>query len=378
MMPKHHLAALPQLFALAALATGLGCSAGKSVPSAAEAGLSKDSGPNPDGQQPPSTTLDETTPKAGPPTSNDAGEVLFDEVLALVNADVVTRSSIRDDLTLQLGSQKRDAKDGPVEDRQALERRLVQKRVYDLLLADSINTLGIDPRRVESAVDRLTAEQLADEEREAGGALEYLERLKERGSTYESHRADMRARLRREIAMSERMRDARSASQLLVSPRELREYYETHKADFTQEPLASVELLRFAKGQDGVAERIAEARKLLASGEASATVAKKFGATLDSIDVTPDGSFDQVLRRFAFDPGQRPGVISDPLDRRDELWLLRLASRQDGGQRPFSDESVQREMRDKLSQQRTNELYFEVIQEEEQRTQCWPPDILRR
>ncbi|MCA8968580.1 MAG: peptidyl-prolyl cis-trans isomerase [Planctomycetes bacterium] len=360
------------------------CSTGPTVPDAPETTVLEQ--PTPQGKPDSDSTTDVSSPDSAAGSGNAPSahdEVLFDEVLAIVNADVVTRSQIQESLALEADTLLRNRSGDGASNRLTpaemadIERKLVRLRVRDHLLADSVDTLGVDPRRVESIVNRLVDERLAAEEREAGGALQYLERLKERSTTYESRRDELRSEFRRQIAFSEHLKEARVASQLLVSPRELRQYYDAHKDAFTRKDSADLELLRFPATTD--ASVIQKAKEGLASGANLDVIAKETGAEADRVDgMQPGDNTLEVLRDFAFADGRSVGDVSEPLARGSSIWLLRLHARTVGGVRPFSDESVQQEMRTQLAQERQNALLEKLFGEEQRRTQFWPPDLFGR
>lgn len=326
----------------------------------------------------------------GPPIADagkDAPEVLYDEVIAIVDASVVTRSSVREDRDLEIEARLAElAKNGgraklsPAAVAE-IERQLVTLRIRDILLSDSVNTLGIDPKRIETIVNRLVEDRVTEAERAAGGSLEFVERLKERGSTYESYRADLRNEIRRQLSISEKMREAGVTSQLLATPREMRAYYDKNIADFTSPSEASLELLRFrAKAdRDPPSDRAKRARQDLVAGKSVEATVEARGAELDKIAaMRPDDSSLAILRNFAFDPSHAAGALSAPLPRGNEVWLLRLAGRREGGTRPFKNEKVQSQIRDALAIKRRNELWLELYEDEQRRTKIWPEDLLRR
>ncbi|MCB9917789.1 MAG: peptidyl-prolyl cis-trans isomerase [Planctomycetes bacterium] len=361
-----------------------GCSSGPTVPDAPETTVldpsTRENTPDP-GTTTASSTPDSATGPADAPSA--LAEVLFDEVLAIVNADVVTRSQIQESLALEVDTLLRNRSGDGASNRLTpaeiadIERKLVRLRVRDHLLADSVDTLGVDPRRVETIVNRLVDERLAAEEREAGGALQYLERLKERSTTYDSRRDELRSEFRRQIAVSEHLKEARVASQLLVSPRELRQYYDAHKDAFTRKDSADLELLRFPVTTDP--KVVQKAKERLAAGATLDAVAKETGADADRVDgIEPGDNTLEALRDFAFAASRSRGDVSEPLERGSSIWLLRLGARTVGGVRPFSDESVQQEMRTKLAQERQNALLEQLFSEEQRRTQFWPPDLYGR
>lgn len=385
------------ILALAALAGA--CSTGPVVPSNAEP-------PNPPPVDPATSgdVVADAASSNGPgsaapkPDGERGEELLFDEVLAIVDSDVVTRSAVREDVALEVQArldalQKSAPADGsgavakiPPSELVAIERRFVQDRVRDMLLSDSIDALGLDPKQIDQTVARILEERIAEDERKAGGSLQFLERLEERGKTYESYRAEKRVELRRQLSISEKLRNAAAGSQLLATPRDMLDYYEENKRKFTTSPTATLDLLRFdgterdaTEGDVDPAERAATAKRRLEKGEAAATVAEELGATHRRIDgLVSDGSALEILRDFAFAPTSRIGAVSKPIPRGSELWLLRLADRKAGGVRPFEDEAVQREIRAALSATRSNELYLELFVEQQRRTRIWPPDLYRR
>ena len=328
------------------------------------------------------------TPKSGnaaknPPSTSK--ELVFDEVLAIVDANVVTRSSIRDDAELEilarqreLASQQTGAKLRPSEIA-AIERGLVQARVRNLLLSDSIDTLGLDPARIEQTVQRYLNARLAEQEKEAGGALDFLERLKQRGTTYENHKKELRASIRRQISVSQKMQKADTGSQLLATPAQLLAYYRKHAKLFTKPAHANLRILRFASGQADPKQRAAQARKRLLQGETAAAVAKATQAELQELpNIRPDGSELSLLRDFAFDAAQKPGAVSQPIARGREVWLIQLVGRETAHTEPFTDEAVQNRIRAALARTRQNEFMMELFLEEQRRTQIWPLDLFHK
>lgn len=363
------------------------CGSGPVVRSSGSGEALTDPGPKAASPDKPSEK-NETKAAAPAPTGKASkkpkDEILFDEVLAIVDANVVTRSSVREDTELEVQARiDRLAKGGgrkalPASEIQDIQDQIVRLRIRDILLSDSVDTLGLDPSRIDNIVARILDDRVAEAERAAGGSLEFVERLKERGSSYESYRSELRDEIRRSLSLSEKMREAGATSQLLATPREMRAYYEANVESFTTPRSARLELMRFepsASTPKSPLERARAARAAILRGVKAAEAVRAAGGRIE--EIRPDGGQLALFRNFAFKPENSVGQVSETIERGREVWLMRLAQRSAGGTRPFTDERVQRAIREAIAGKLRKELYLELISDEERRTKIWPESLIR-
>ena len=329
------------------------------------------------------------TASPGTPGS-DAGaqgtgpQIEYDEVLAIVGPEVVTRRQIHQDVQARLVQVLAEARrKNPKQQLDAdtiriVERQLVQEEVRDFLLADHVNSLGIERARIDAFVEQQLRKSIRKNEAEAGSSLELLERLRSRGLEYGQFVEQERRRIRRQIAISEEFRKARANSPLLATPKEMLAYYRSRPEDFRIKASATVSLLRFAAiaGQKTAHERALAARKSLSSNAPIAEVEKAQQARLQVLEgVVQDGAVAEVVRRFAFADDAEVGRLSAPVQVGSELWLMRLDKLVRGGMRAFLDREVQAEIRQALTKVKRNELFLDIERQERRRIQVWPRDL---
>lgn len=312
---------------------------------------------------------------------------LYDEVLAIVGTDVVTKSSIRG--ALEVATQSRLADLHRIEPAAkldadvvaALERGLVQRKVQEYLLADHVDTLGIEKERLDRYVDDRIAAVIKQKEQEAGGSsIDLLRRLKEQGKTYAQFVEETRARIRREIVLSTELQKAQGTSPLLATPQDLLLYYREHLDEFRIPEEADLVVLHFdvAEGKPTPRERAAAARARLQKGEDAAGVAAALAADLERLTLRRTSKRPPAFEAFAFGGDKTAGRVSEPiLGATTEVLLLLSGAHRAERTRPFKDEEVQNEIRGRISELRWQEAIRKIDREERRRMQVWPTDLFR-
>ena len=268
---------------------------------------------------------------------------LVEEVVARVNADIITRSQY-----MEVVQQTLDDIDQNTPDKAAAEKRkeefkprILDMMIDNLLIVQKGQEIGID---VDADVNR----QFAEMARQQGNGMsitELEEAMRQGGIDPNEIRARLRERLVKDRVMNQ---EVYGAVWRALTEKEKREYYEKNKEKFMQpgelklsELFIPVEGRSFTEIENKGREIVAAAR----GGASFADLVKKHGdpnrASYPNAGVL--GSFksekDLAPELASAITSLKTGEVTEPLRRSDGVIILRVDERREPAARPFEEVS---------------------------------------
>lgn len=299
-----------------------------------------------------------------------------DGVAAVVNGYKITYA----DLEAYYRNQMQDQDEPPSEEQARMLRLNLLREIIDRqLLLQRAEELGFTA--VEAEVDARYSEYRAP----FPSDQEFEQSLAARGLSP----SELRAELRRSITI-DKLFNREITSRVHVTEGELQQYYDENKAIFSlaeqQLHLAQILVTSAAESpvpnllnDDATDEEAAKAKisgleERLAAGEDFAELAQSYsedpvstpnGGDLGYIPQSQLESANLTLRRVV--ASLSPGDVSPVIETEGQYRIMRLISKEPGGQRDFSDPRVQQQIRDTLLNRKDQLLraaFLEVIRSE--------------
>ena len=290
----------------------------------------------------------------------------FDEIVATVGNNVITRSGLRDSINAHIAAWKQESRKtnpsfAPTEEQEEAERQrimivLASIRARELLELKRLSDLEFPEDQVAKYIESKVNALVQEEKEAAGSQTALFKNLQAKGQRYDEFVNEIRNRVKMGLLRGEEHRKYRSSSALTVSPERMLDYYRRNKKNFESPTFAIVRAFSFTGATAAeVADNAASARAELASGKDVDAVCKTYSATCTTFErLLRDGSQKKFIRDFAYDEAVRIGQFSDPLPQpgdkgQAKTLLLQLVDRQIGGLLPFVNRRVQRSIRAELA-----------------------------
>jgi parvulin-like peptidyl-prolyl isomerase len=266
---------------------------------------------------------------------------LVEEVVARVNADIITRSQYMEVVQQTLDDIDQNTPDKTVAEKRKEEfkPRILDMMIDNLLIVQKGQDLGID---VDADVNR----QFSELARQQNMNVTELEEAMRQGGIEPN---DIRARLRERLVKDRVMnQEVYGAVWRALTEKEKREYYEKNKEKFMQpgelklsELFISVEGRSFSEIEAKGREIVAAAR----GGASFAELVKKHGdpnrASYSNAGLL--GAFksekDLAPELASAISSLKTGEVTEPLRRTDGIIILRVDERREPAARPFEEVS---------------------------------------
>jgi hypothetical protein len=185
--------------------------------------------------------------------------------------------------------------------------------------------------------------------------------------TREAYRNELLSQIAQQQALSERFGANWS---LLVTPQELRDYYDSHPEDFAAHRSTTVAWIAFRLSGEDREAVLARARDAAETWRRepldTATIAARFDGIALRLneDVRPDDPDDSraaFLKDFARSGAE--GDVSDPVEERGNLFVMRIEQKLDRGSLDFADQEVQDRIREAISRARYTALREKIARQ---------------
>jgi peptidyl-prolyl cis-trans isomerase SurA len=275
----------------------------------------------------------------GPALAQD--QQLIEEVVARVNADIITRSQY-----LEVVQQTQEDIGRQTQDKAEAEKRFAEfkPKILDLMIDNMLivqkgQDLGID---VEAVVNRQFA-AMAKDQNPNMSITEFEELMRQNGLDPNDVRTRLRERLMRDEVMN---REVYGAVFRSLTEREKREFYEKNKEKFMQPgELKLSELFLPVEGRS-FTEIETKAREVVASargGAAFADLVKKFGDPTRASYANGGslGSFkssqDLAEPLSTAIESLKTGEVTEPLRLKDGVIVLRVDERREPAAKPYEE-----------------------------------------
>ncbi|RMH04705.1 MAG: hypothetical protein D6702_02585 [Planctomycetota bacterium] len=313
-------------------------------------------------------------PAQDPASGRQPGELLLRiRLRAIVNDQILTDEDV-------YWKARRDFQVPPgVEPTQEQMDQAFPSALVELFLREGWRLSGRD----EAMLDRIVQRELDARIEQAGSLAALSAEMSANGGSIEEFKRYFRRMvvgwLFRSIELGQQPEKGDAVKvAVVVAPREIREYYDNHKDLYSSPRRARGRILMIPKGADPEASRaqIEEIRARIAAGEstfveeveAHSSYRRSTGG--DSGWITPNMSRAQALKDFFL--GSPAGTLSEPLELAADWALCLVETVEEGGVAPFSE--VQDEIRDKLLEQRYQEIMERAVRRIRRRCYVWPAE----
>ena len=216
---------------------------------------------------------------------NQAFGEIYNRVVAIVNADVVTLYELDTRIKELTGMSpevlKRKSEEQYVETR----RKILQMLIEEKIAIEKIQELKIkvEPKEVDEAIERVKQDNNLTQE-------DLVARLKEQGQTYDHYRKMIKTELERIRLINYEVK-----SKIIIREEELKQYYDEHKDEFSTQGKVHLAMI-FLKQEDPADET--ESRALQ----------KEARQIIQKIKAGED--FAKLARQFSKGPGANEGGTS--------------------------------------------------------------------
>lgn len=306
------------------------------------------------------TTGPTTLPATTEPVYATDQYMTLGTVIAVVNgkpiyANKVLRESGR---TLRDFAREYDRDRFEIAARQEITRERDYLVANELELAAATRNLNSDDRRLAYAL----ATRWRDHQINEAGSVEAAEATaRAQGKTFEEQEQDEENRDLVGIYY-QRLIDAR----VQVTAADERDFYKAHLVrDFSTPAVAHVYILHTDPsdvGEQVARSHLEDFRRLIKSGADIAALAAQYNSPAFRSEMTIQRESFALRKVVDAIWKLSPGQVSDIIEDRGGLYLVKLVSRDEGGVQPFDDESVQTSIFGTLRAQQISKLRNEELQ----------------
>jgi parvulin-like peptidyl-prolyl isomerase len=317
--------------------------------------------------------LASTLPAQGQPLGS-----LVDSVMATVNDSAILHSTVRTVAVSRIRSLIAERRQVSASDEKAIVADVLEDEIDRHRLAQSAKSLGpISPEQIDSIVkgetERLRQEQLKDFGTMMGVNQE-LKRTRRTWPTMQKEQAvDQLHDIALQIAVGRRLQ---KQTNLLVTPRMLREAYHQLRDRFVREAAAEVVQVKFT-GPDAAANAEKAAAAWRQEDLDARQLADKFpgAVSIGGIDVKELSDELAPVRTFALAGPQ--GAVSAPIPVAGGLLVAKVRNHLPGRNGQFEDPSVQAELRALCERRVEGEFRAHALKMARDRTEVWRAPLSR-
>ncbi len=286
---------------------------------------------------------------------------LLDGIAAVVNDEIITISEVRETMAFDVDQLRQQYQGADLQARiAALYQRALQGLIdvrLQLARARKLN-LQVDDDDVTYHIETLKKQnQISD--------AQLTQMLKSRGLTLETYREQVREGL-----LVAKVVNAEVRSRLVVLDTELQERYAQQRERYRVPGEMTVSHILFLLPPNAASEAEARARQKAAmvlqklrQGADFAELARQYseGPSAERGGLLGTFHTGELLPAFeAAVAALKPGEISDIVQTRAGLHLIRVEAKKDGGYRPFDE--VREELKSELLQIKTEQKYTEWLE----------------
>jgi len=271
------------------------------------------------------------------------GQEVIDEVVAVVNGEIITRSEVQARFQM-LVQALRSQTDGENFETQVetLRKELLERMITELLLLQKARQLKLDVReQVRQTIENIKSQNGFESDEELRFAL------RREGLDYNQWVKQMEEDLLRQAVLFNEV-DRRIA----IDDSDVVNEYKAHPQDFTEPEevrLSGIFLSLEGTSPEVLETKMAEISGKLEAGEDFASLAEAYSdgpvrENRGDLGTFKKGDLDPVLEEVV--RGLQPGQISGWLKTKNGWYRLRLESRKESALKPFED--VKREIEQRL------------------------------
>jgi len=282
----------------------------------------------------------------------------FDRVVAKVNTEIITLSSIQERFGAYREGLRRAGKEIP--SREKMQKEILEIMVEERLQVQEAKKLGIDvdENRVLQAIDDLkTNNRITDED--------FKLMLKQEDRTLEQYKSYIRD----QILMSQVVR-FQMGNKVKVSDQEVANYYKSHEKDYWLPPKVHARHILFINTPETseVDKKLKESQarqvlKELKAGGDFIELAKKYSedvsaSTGGDIGIIEKGKMVPEFEKVVFQ--LKPGEISDLVQSRYGYHIVKVEEQIPGKPKPLDDQ-LKEAIKEKLFGDKSDKLYKDWV-----------------
>jgi len=302
-----------------------------------------------------------------------SGQEVIDEVVAVVNGEIITRSEVRARYEMLLQALRAQAGNQDVEDEiEFLKKNLLERMVTELLILQKARQLKLDVReQVRLTIDNIKSQNGLESDEDLRVAL------RREGLDYNRWVKQMEEDLLRQAVLFNEV-----DRQIAIDDSDVVTEYKSRPEEYTEPEevrLSGVLISDVEHSAEEAEARKGEAASRLAGGEDFAALAEALsdGPVKDNrgdLGTFKKGELDPVLEEAV--RGLKPGQVSGWLKARNGWYLLRLESRKESALKPF--DGVKKEIEEKIFNRKRAAAIDEYIKAEKARNSVaiLRPDVL--
>lgn len=272
-----------------------------------------------------------------------SGQEVIDEVVAVVNGEIITRSEVLERFQTLVQALRSQAGDGNFDNQvETLKKELLERMITELLLLQKARQLKLDVReQVRQTIDNIKSQNGFESDEELRFAL------RREGLDYNQWVKQMEEDLLRQAVLFSEV-DRRIA----IDDADVVNEYKAHPQDFTEPE--EVRISGIFLSLEGASPEVLETKKTeiserLAAGEDFASLAEAYSdgpakQQRGDLGTFKKNELDPVLEGAV--QSLQPGEVSGWLETKNGWYRLRLESRKESALKPFAD--VRREIEQRL------------------------------
>ena len=292
---------------------------------------------------------------------NQAFGEIYNRVVAIVNADVVTLYELDTRIKELTGMSpevlKRKSEEQYVETR----RKILQMLIEEKIAIEKIRELNIkvEPKEVDGAIERVKQDNNLTQE-------DLVARLKEQGQTYDHYRKTIKTELERIRLINYEVK-----SKIIIREEELKQYYDEHKDEFSTQGKVHLAMI-FLKQEDPADETESralqkEARQIIQkikAGEDFGKLARQFSKGPGANEGGDLGVFKMSeLNKEMADTIKdlSSGEVGAPIIGPNGIQIIKVVEKDKGGEKSF--DQVKNAIQSILYRKKLDQAYAEWIKE---------------
>ena len=300
----------------------------------------------------------------------------FDRVVAVIGDRVVLDSEVKEQVRAKFQDEKQPEKNRQY--REDILRAILRREIwvqYGKVLGQQA------PEAFEEIVQRQVEEHMDEQIEEWGSFQKMVEELESIGSSWQEVEDEYRQRLLAQIAQRQAIGQRYFENrELLVTPKEMKAFFDANPQNYEARKAATIEWLSFSKSGDPDAAQAnadAAARAWRTGVDDLQAIKDQFkGAIIppkrDIPYDDPDDATRSFIKEFARDNPN--GTVSAPIDQQRFFLVLRVSDKIDTPQRPFTDETVQTEIREILIDRRMIQMNNRLMLQQLRNLRMWYAD----
>ena len=288
------------------------------------------------------------------------GEI-YNRVVAIVNADVVTLYELNTRLTQMTGMAPDALKRKSESQYLEMRRKVLEMLIEEKIAIEKIKEMKIKvpQSEVDAAIETVKRENHMTQE-------DLVAALKEQGQSLDEYRRRLKTELERRRLINYEVR-----SKIIVTDEEVRAYYDSHKDNYSTKGKVHLAMIFLKQEDPGNQEEASVLKKKadqiigkIKAGEDFGTLAAQFSNGPGAKDGGDLGVFkisELNAEMAASIKGLSSGEIGRPIVRPNGIQIIKVVEKDEGGEKSF--DQVKDAIRSTLYREKMNQAYAAWIKD---------------